>query len=45
MIDDMKIMMEAAYYGITWDEVKARKADAVVAKDAVPAKSAKKGSK
>jgi len=24
MLEDMKVMMEAAYYGITWDEVKAR---------------------
>jgi acetaldehyde dehydrogenase/alcohol dehydrogenase len=45
MIDDMKIMMEAAYYGITWDEVKNRKAD-VAAVDASGAeKTAKKGTK
>ena len=36
MIDDMKIMMEAAYYGISWDDVKARKAEANVAGAAVP---------
>ncbi|WP_172657615.1 bifunctional acetaldehyde-CoA/alcohol dehydrogenase [Demequina maris] len=47
ILEDMKVMMEAAYYGITWDEVKAnRKAEAIVA-DAkkAPAKkaAAKKG--
>ncbi|WP_062519904.1 bifunctional acetaldehyde-CoA/alcohol dehydrogenase [Demequina silvatica] len=32
ILEDMKVMMEAAYYGITWDEVKAnRKAEAIVA--------------
>jgi len=25
ILEDMKVMMEAAYYGITWDEVKARR--------------------
>ncbi|WP_082227338.1 bifunctional acetaldehyde-CoA/alcohol dehydrogenase [Demequina rhizosphaerae] len=42
ILEDMKVMMEAAYYGITWDEVKAnRKAEAIVA-DAkkAPAKKA-----
>jgi len=46
MIDDMKIMMEAAYYGLTWDDVKNRKADVVVGDSAAPAKkSAKKAAK
>ena len=32
MLEDMKIMMEAAYYGTTWDQVKAgRKIEAAPA--------------
>ncbi|WP_062287927.1 bifunctional acetaldehyde-CoA/alcohol dehydrogenase [Demequina phytophila] len=45
ILEDMKVMMEAAYYGITWDEVKAnRKAEAIVAdaKKAPAKKVAKK---
>ncbi|WP_084074968.1 bifunctional acetaldehyde-CoA/alcohol dehydrogenase [Demequina sp. NBRC 110052] len=46
ILEDMKIMMEAAYYGTTWDEVKAnRKQEAAPAKAAAKApakKSAKK---
>src|SRR5690606_30469797 len=38
ILEDMKVMMEAAYYGITWDEVKARR----VSEPAAPAKGAKK---
>ncbi|WP_062461339.1 bifunctional acetaldehyde-CoA/alcohol dehydrogenase [Demequina soli] len=40
ILEDMKVMMEAAYYGITWDEVKAnRKAEAAPAAK-TPAKKA-----
>ncbi|NTV40500.1 MAG: iron-containing alcohol dehydrogenase, partial [Demequinaceae bacterium] len=45
MIEDMKIMMEAAYYGLTWNEVKARKAGVAAADAAPAAKTAKRGSK
>jgi len=46
MIDDMKIMMEAAYYGLTWDDVKNRKAEVVSGDSAAPSKkSAKKAAK
>ena len=41
ILEDMKVMMEAAYYGITWDEVKARR----VSEPAAPAKGAKKSAK
>ncbi|GAA5519371.1 aldehyde-alcohol dehydrogenase [Demequina sediminis] len=41
MLEDMKVMMEAAYYGITWDEVKAgRKTESGPA--AAPKKVARK---
>ncbi|WP_062387223.1 bifunctional acetaldehyde-CoA/alcohol dehydrogenase [Demequina iriomotensis] len=43
ILEDMKVMMEAAYYGITWDDVKAnRKAEAVPATKAPAKKAAKK---
>ena len=45
MIDDMKIMMEAAYYGLTWDEVKNRKTDMAAERAETPVKVAKKGTK
>jgi len=45
MIDDMKIMMEAAYYGISWDDVKNRKAGMLAEDASAPAKAAKKGTK
>ncbi len=41
ILEDMKVMMEAAYYGITWDEVKARRVTEV----APDAKAAKKAAK
>ncbi|GAA2525428.1 bifunctional acetaldehyde-CoA/alcohol dehydrogenase [Rarobacter incanus] len=46
MIDDMKAIMEAAYYGITVEEVKANRAAAAAAPDAtVEAKPARKSNK
>lgn len=42
ILEDMKIMMEAAYYGITWDEVKARRATANKPAADAEAKAAKK---
>jgi acetaldehyde dehydrogenase/alcohol dehydrogenase len=45
MIDDMKIMMEAAYYGITWDEVKNRTVKEGAADSKAAAKSTKKSAK
>ncbi|MFV0634289.1 bifunctional acetaldehyde-CoA/alcohol dehydrogenase [Demequina sp.] len=42
ILEDMKVMMEAAYYGTTWDEVKAsRKTEAVPAADKAPAKKSR----
>jgi acetaldehyde dehydrogenase/alcohol dehydrogenase len=41
----MKIMMEAAYYGLTWDEVKNRKADVASVDASAPAKTTKKAQK
>ncbi|MDN4476646.1 bifunctional acetaldehyde-CoA/alcohol dehydrogenase [Demequina sp. SYSU T00192] len=41
ILEDMKVMMEAAYYGIGWDDVKAnRKAEAPVEAKKAPAKKA-----
>ncbi len=45
MIDDMKIMMEAAYYGVTWDEVKNRAVKEAPAGSKTTAKSGKKSAK
>jgi acetaldehyde dehydrogenase/alcohol dehydrogenase len=38
-------MMEAAYYGLTWDEVKNRKADVAVGEANTAPKTAKKAQK
>ncbi len=45
MIDDMKIMMEAAYYGVTWDEVKNRSVNELPSDSKTASKSSKKSSK
>ena len=45
ILSDMKIMMEAAYYGITWDEVRARHAAADAQGADAEAKASKKAAK